>query len=149
MRISHNCFDNFVAKHSHNNRMSVARIFKCRKCFEHVLIFFANFFAKIFPNCRKTVAQLSYISRMMLVQVCSEAAAATFWQIYNATTSRKNVVQQTCDNLEQTCEQLATMASTIPPLLVYKISFCDCTSQILSDLVGISRDQFAHIAVHL
>ena len=46
---------------------------------------------------------------------CSEYAATKFWRIYNAKISRHsyncrmNVVRQSRDNLENTCEHLATI----------------------------------------
>ena len=104
MRISRDCFANFVA----DFRTTFVRVSReCREnflvsrtgreVFQHVEKFYANFFSKIF---RKTVARLSCDGR--------ELVAAKFWRIYNAKfwrhsyECRASVARRSRDSLAKT-----------------------------------------------
>ena len=121
MRISRNCFANFVAGLSHNIRASVVRIILCRELvanwsrtgrevFQHIEKFYANFFSKIF---RKDVARQSSDSRATVARrlcECHELVAAKFWQIYSAKflrhsyECRASVARRSHDSLAKTSQ---------------------------------------------
>ena len=98
------------------SRTSLVRICKCRELVAKVpnmFKFFMRFFllpkyvARLSRDCLATVIRRSC--------ECSEYATTKFWRIYNAKISRHsyncrmNVVRQSRDNLENTCEHLATI----------------------------------------
>ena len=101
MRISRDCFANFVAGHSHDIRASVVRI-SCvanwSRSFSTCWKILCEFFLQnILQDCRATVARRSC--------ECRELVAAKFWRIYNAKflghsyECRTTVARQSCENL--------------------------------------------------
>ena len=115
MRISRDCFANFVAGLSHDIRASVARVsreflvsrtsrelvakfFNMLKNF--MQIFSPKYFARLSHDCRATVARRSC--------ECRKLVAAKFWRIYNAKFSqhsyecRVSVARRSRDSLAKT-----------------------------------------------
>ena len=111
MRISRDCFVNFVAGLSHYIRASVARIFLCCELVANwsrsfstlknfMRIFSPKYFARLSRDCRATVARRSC--------ECRELVAAKFWRIYNAKflrhlyECRASVARRSRDSLAKT-----------------------------------------------
>ena len=122
MRISRDCFANFVAdfcttfvrvsrecrENFHVSRTSRELVAKVLNMFKNFIrIFSPKYFARLSRDCRATVARLSC--------ECCEPVAVKFWRINNAKCSRHSYewrasfARRSRDSLETTCENLATI----------------------------------------
>ena len=114
MRISRDCFANFVAdfcttfvRVSHECRENFHVLRSSRELVAKVLNMFKNFmrffstkyFAKLSRECRATVARR--------LCECREPVAAKFWR--HSYECRASVARRSRDSLETTCENLATI----------------------------------------
>ena len=103
VRVSHECRGNFHV--SRTSRELVAKVLNMFKNF--MRIFSPKYLAGLSRDCLATVARRSC--------ECREPVAAKFWRIYNAKFSRHScecrasVARRSCDSLEKTCENLATI----------------------------------------